>query len=423
MYVAALISGACGSSASTSTNLTSPSSQRCQPAVTPSASSYGSAGGAGTLNVSVPRECTWSASSEAAWIVLKSPREGQGDGTVGYTVEKNDVPVSRRGAVSVSGARIELAQDAGACRFQVSSSSDPFEADGGERVIDVRTHSACDWRAVTAAGWIIVAPTSGRGDGVVRVTVRPNESVTRTAELSIADQRIVLTQLARGVPPAPAPTPAPPAPNPTPPPPPAPTPTPAPVPAPTPTPTPTPAPTPTPTPAPTPTPTPVPEPTPTPTPPPPAPTPGPEVKLEGRVEGVSGSCPALTFRLEGQTVYTTDRTEVKKGPCRDIVEGATVTVDGRRMSDGRVRADSVELKSRGSDQGGGQVELEGRVQDLSGSCPALTFRIGTVTVFTTSATKFDDGNCRDLRTNDSVEVKGRRQADGRVHAEEVEFDD
>jgi hypothetical protein len=93
------------------------------------------------------------------------------------------------------------------------------------------------------------------------------------------------------------------------------------------------------------------------------------------------------------------------------------------MSDGRVRADSVELKNRGSDKDGGQVELEGRVQDVSGTCPALTFRIGTTTVFTTSATKFDDGNCRDLGTNDSVEVKGRRQADGRVHAEEVEFDD
>ena len=93
------------------------------------------------------------------------------------------------------------------------------------------------------------------------------------------------------------------------------------------------------------------------------------------------------------------------------------------MSDGRVRADSVELKNHGSDEGGGRVDLEGRVQDLSGSCPALTFRMGTVTVFTSSATKFDDGSCRDLSNGDSVEVKGRRQADGRVHAEEVEFDD
>ena len=93
-----------------------------------SSTAYAASGGSGTLNVAVGRECSWSASSEAAWIAIGSTREGQGDGTVAYTVEKNDVPVTRRGSVVVSGARVELSQAAGACRYQISSAPDPVDA-------------------------------------------------------------------------------------------------------------------------------------------------------------------------------------------------------------------------------------------------------------------------------------------------------
>jgi hypothetical protein len=69
------------------------------------------------------------------------------------------------------------------------------------------------------------------------------------------------------------------------------------------------------------------------------------------------------------------------------------------------------------------VELEGRVESLAGTCPAVTFRVRGVTVFTTEDTRFSDGRCQDLRNGESVDVKGRRQADGRVYALEVEIDD
>lgn len=361
------------------------------------------------MNVAVARECSWSAASEAAWIAIGSTREGQGDGTVAYTVEKNDVPVTRRGSVVVSGARVELSQAAGACRYQISSAPEPIDAAGGERAIDVRTHTSCEWRAASTTEWMVVAPASGRGDGVVRITIRPNEAATRTADVAIGDQRLAITQLAKTAPPTPvpipAPAPAPPAP--------APTPTPAPVPAPSP---PVPAPTPTPTPSPTPTPAPTPAPT------PPAPTAGDRIKIEGRVDAVSGSCPALTFRVDGQTVYTSSATEFKKGACKDIVNGREVTVEGREMSDGRVRGDKVELGDPPPITGE-RVDLDGRAESISGSCPALTFRVRGVTVVTTSATRFRDGDCQDLRSGMSVEIRGRRQADGRVIAEEVELDD
>ena len=59
-----------------------------------------------------------------------------------------------------------------------------------------------------------------------------------------------------------------------------------------------------------------------------------------------GSCPALTFRITGQPVWTTNATEFKKGPCKDISNGSEVKLEGRRMSDGTIRADEIELKRR-----------------------------------------------------------------------------
>jgi Domain of unknown function (DUF5666) len=137
---------------------------------------------------------------------------------------------------------------------------------------------------------------------------------------------------------------------------------------------------------------------------------------------MSGGCPALTFRLRGQTVYTSEATGFKRGSCKDVVNGRFVIVEGRKMSDGRVRGDTVQLGDAPPPTGE-RVELEGRVDSLAGTCPAITFRLRGVDVFTTGDTRFSDGRCQNLKDGESVDVKGRRQPDGRVFALEVEIDD
>lgn len=140
------------------------------------------------------------------------------------------------------------------------------------------------------------------------------------------------------------------------------------------------------------------------------------------MEALSGACPALTFQVSGLTVYTSAATEFKKGPCKDVQNGMAVVVEGRRMSDGRVRGDKVELGST-PPNGGERVELDGRIESLTGTCPSLIFQVRGATVYTTSGTRFKGGRCESAQNGDRVRVKGRRQADGRVLAEEVEVDD
>jgi hypothetical protein len=66
------------------------------------------------------------------------------------------------------------------------------------------------------------------------------------------------------------------------------------------------------------------------------------ITLEGRARSVNGTCPALTFTVDGRTVYTTSATDYKKGKCSDLTKGGEdVEVKGTLMSDKRVRADRV----------------------------------------------------------------------------------
>jgi hypothetical protein len=67
-------------------------------------------------------------------------------------------------------------------------------------------------------------------------------------------------------------------------------------------------------------------------------------------------------------------------------------------------------------------EVKGTVSALSGTCPAVTFTVGTRVVKTGSATMFDDP-CTGIRNGVRVEVKGTRATDGTFTAARVELDD
>jgi hypothetical protein len=52
------------------------------------------------------------------------------------------------------------------------------------------------------------------------------------------------------------------------------------------------------------------------------------------------------------------------------------------------------------------VELAGKVSDLSGACPAITFTVEHRTVRTTAQTSISGGNCGDISDKAKVEVRG-----------------
>ena len=117
----AMTASACGSSGTTSVTATAPDQQPLPGSVATSSSTFGPGGGTGTVSISVARECSWSATSQAAWIQISSATSGQGDGSVSFKVAANADPMARRGAVGVADQTASVTQQGAPCKFDVSS--------------------------------------------------------------------------------------------------------------------------------------------------------------------------------------------------------------------------------------------------------------------------------------------------------------
>jgi len=113
----ALVTLSCSSS---SIDLTSPTAVKCQVSVENSVSNtVPSAGTTGTLAVNTTRDCTWSASSNAAWTQLTGETTGQGSGSVAYKVLANPDAAQRRAVLEVNNTQVALTQEAAPCRYTV----------------------------------------------------------------------------------------------------------------------------------------------------------------------------------------------------------------------------------------------------------------------------------------------------------------
>ena len=346
---------ACGSDSSVS--VTSPSSDtRCAVTASTDIQSASSTGGSGALTIGVNRECSWTAKADAEWIAFGGTTSGQGPATIPFTVAPNAAVQPRRARLAVNDQQVEITQGAAPCRFALDRDRQTFAAAGGVESVRVTAQAGCEWTAISQDAWVtIVPPASGQGEATVAVRVQANAQ-TEPRESAVTIAGLMLrVSQAAAVMPPPANPPGTP-PAPGVPPTPAPTPDPVP-PAPTPTPTPTPPP-PTPTPpAPTPTPTP---PAPTPTPTPPAPTPTP---------------PAPTPTPPAPTPPT-------PAPPTTVV-------------------------------------LEGKVSKVEGPCPDRSFTLEGRTVQMTAATSVSGGDCRDIKNNIKVQVRGVAASNDVVTASSV----
>jgi uncharacterized repeat protein (TIGR01451 family) len=76
-------------------------------------SSFSAAGGVGTINVTSPVGCVWSATGQVDWIVITSGNSGTGNGAINYTVKPNTTGSARKGSIKVSGRTHNVKQKGG----------------------------------------------------------------------------------------------------------------------------------------------------------------------------------------------------------------------------------------------------------------------------------------------------------------------
>lgn len=142
-----------------------------------------------------------------------------------------------------------------------------------------------------------------------------------------------------------------------------------------------------------------------------------EYRLRGRVSGLSGTAPTLSFQVGAVTVLTDAATRIDGS----LVADAPVSVRLARTPDGAgaYTATRVKVKRPGfSEDRIDRVEIEGLVTAFTS---LALFEVNGYPVSTASTTRFEDGSAG-VRLGARVEVKGRVVA-GVLQADEVELDD
>jgi len=82
----------------------------CSYTVSPISQSVPSTGGAGIASVTAPSGCTWTAVSNASWLLITSNSTGAGNGTVNYSVLANSTANSRSGTLTIAGKSFAVNQ-------------------------------------------------------------------------------------------------------------------------------------------------------------------------------------------------------------------------------------------------------------------------------------------------------------------------
>lgn len=145
-------------------------------------------------------------------------------------------------------------------------------------------------------------------------------------------------------------------------------------------------------------------------------------EIEGLISAINLG--ARTIVVNGTTVNVPTNAIIRHGDrmlsLGDLKTGERVHVRGT-LSGSIIVASEVKLQDE-NQPGQGEAEVEGTVSARSGSCPTVTFNVGTTKVVTDATTQFKDGTCATIANGMKVEVEGTRQADGSIKAARVEFD-
>jgi len=82
----------------------------CTISIFPTSQPFSSAGGSGSVNVTAPSGCPWTATSHVPWITITSGSSGNGNGTVNYSVASNPSTTPRTGTMTINGQTFTVTQ-------------------------------------------------------------------------------------------------------------------------------------------------------------------------------------------------------------------------------------------------------------------------------------------------------------------------
>lgn len=166
----------------------------CSVALSAERQDVASSGGTGSVGVLAGDGCGWTAESTAEpWLTITSDTTGTANGTVGFTVARNDGP-PRQGTLLIAGRTFTVNQ-AGGCSSSINPLAATVGASGGQLEVDVSSGGGCSWTAESNADWIVITSgMKGENNGKVRLTVGANSGPDRSGTVAVAGHVFTVTQ-------------------------------------------------------------------------------------------------------------------------------------------------------------------------------------------------------------------------------------
>jgi YVTN family beta-propeller protein len=168
----------------------------CSYSLSATSASFNSNGGTGSVNVTAPSGCAWTAVSNVGWTQVTSGASGNGNGSVNFSVNANNTANSLSGTLTVAGQTFTVNESGVACTYSLSTTSGSFNSNGGTGSVNVTAPSGCSWTAVSNQGWTqVTGGASGNGNGTVNYSVNANNSANSlSGTLTIAGQTYTVNE-------------------------------------------------------------------------------------------------------------------------------------------------------------------------------------------------------------------------------------
>lgn len=165
----------------------------CTYTLAASSASVAATANTGSVGVTAPSTCAWTAASNNAWITITSPLASvNGNGTVAYSVAANN-GVARTGTLTIAGQTYTINQASG-CSYSLSANSASAVASGSTGSVTVTaSDAACSWTATSNnSPWLSIS--SINGDTVNYSVAANNSTAARSGTLTIAGLTFTVNQ-------------------------------------------------------------------------------------------------------------------------------------------------------------------------------------------------------------------------------------
>jgi hypothetical protein len=161
---------------------------------------FPSNGGTGSIVLSVTQgaNCSWTATSSAAFVRITGASSGTGAAAIAFTVDANTTGASRTATITVASFTITLTQSAApasaGCLFTIVPPSIHvgFGASSTTLVVTDEGGPTCFWNVTSDSGFVTIGPITHTSDtrSEVVVTIAANSGAARSGTITISNPRL-----------------------------------------------------------------------------------------------------------------------------------------------------------------------------------------------------------------------------------------